>query len=68
MQADAANSWCERERCEILICGHAHALRREPLEVGAEWIVLDAFGGKNSVATFVTDGGVSLSSPRDLSS
>jgi cytidylate kinase len=56
LQESSASAWCRRHGARWLVCGHAHRYRRVRLEDGAQWIVLDAFGGAQDVLRVGADG------------
>lgn len=65
VQRDAAEALARSSRATLLVCGHVHAFRDEPLSTGARWIVLDAFGGERDALVLGPRSLVTLAS-RDL--
>lgn len=65
-QRDAVLDWAERTESDLVVCGHAHQLRDETLEVGrtraVRWIVLEAFGGAYDVLEIGATGRLQLRS------
>ncbi|MCY2961683.1 MAG: UDP-2,3-diacylglucosamine diphosphatase [Planctomycetota bacterium] len=65
VQRAAAEALSAETGAELLVCGHVHAFRDEPLSGGARWIVLDAFGGQRDALTLSERAVVALAT-RDL--
>jgi UDP-2,3-diacylglucosamine hydrolase len=65
-QRAAVGEWAAASDCSVVVCGHAHKLRDEPVAApgGAEarWIVLDAFGGRRDLLTVGKNGRIELGS------
>lgn len=59
-QRAAAEEFVLRFRADLLVCGHAHSHRDEPLGE-ARWIVLDAFGGPAGVLEVLPGGTLGIS-------
>jgi UDP-2,3-diacylglucosamine hydrolase len=69
-QRAAVGQWAARTECDIVVCGHAHELRDEPVAAGpgrtTRWIVLDAFGGARDLLEVGPGGDVLLQSSAGL--
>jgi UDP-2,3-diacylglucosamine hydrolase len=65
VQSEAADALARAERAGLVVCGHAHEFRDEPLASGARWIVLDAFGGERDALVLGARGAVAVRA-RDL--
>lgn len=48
-QPQAARALAQQAGAAHLVCGHAHRFRREALDAGLTWWVLDAWGGERDV-------------------
>lgn len=56
IQSEAALAAARAHRCDLVLCGHAHAFRDERLAGGVRLVVLDAFGGARDTAEVARDG------------
>ncbi len=69
-QRAAVGQWAARTECDIVVCGHAHELRDEPVAAGAgrtaRWIVLDAFGGARDALEVAPGGEIRLCASAQL--
>lgn len=65
-QLAAVGQWAAAAQCSVVVCGHAHELRDEPVAAPggaqARWIVLDAFGGRHDLLTVGKNGRIELGS------
>ncbi|MDZ4772674.1 MAG: UDP-2,3-diacylglucosamine diphosphatase [Planctomycetota bacterium] len=64
IQRDAVVAAAREERCETLVCGHAHAFRDETLAGGTRFVVLGAFGGSSDVLDIDARGEFHMSTSR----
>jgi UDP-2,3-diacylglucosamine hydrolase len=64
IQRDAAVFEAHAERCDTLLCGHAHTFRDESLAGAVRLVVLDAFGGASGVIDIDERGELSVQSSR----
>lgn len=77
-QRAAVGQWAAAAACSVVVCGHAHELRDEPVGAPAgslggslggaqaRWIVLDAFGGRRDLARVEKNGRIELASSAEL--
>jgi len=65
MQVEAARTLAERHRAGLVVCGHGHRYREEPLGGDSRWIVLDAFGGERDTLEVASGGDLALSGAPD---
>jgi UDP-2,3-diacylglucosamine hydrolase len=56
MQPEAAASQARAQSADFIVCGHAHEYRDQPMDGGARWIVLDAWGGERDMLRIAAGG------------
>ncbi|MDA1264525.1 MAG: UDP-2,3-diacylglucosamine diphosphatase [Planctomycetota bacterium] len=66
MQASAADQAARSAGASVLVCGHAHVFRDEPLPSGARWKVIDGWEGERDALVLEEDGGWNVRASRSL--